>query len=187
MLPFNDKLLYSVPTKLPDKLIESIIEYIELQHVMQSSLQDKVIDNTIRSSKNGFINWDEWIPGILHNMFVVANEAYFQYDICTFDSKIQTTIYEEGDHYDWHTDANRPTGSYYNGKERKLSITLCLSDPEEYTGGELEFKYHHLNQSLKLDKGEAIIFPSWLPHRVAPIKSGKRISLVAWMNGNLWK
>ena len=72
--------------------------------------------------------------------------------------------------------------------ERKLSISLLLSDPDEYEGGELEFRYYDKNYAfVKPDAGTGVIFPSWLPHRVHPVKSGIRRSLVAWMDGPLFK
>ena len=72
--------------------------------------------------------------------------------------------------------------------ERKLSISLLLSEPDEYEGGELQFSYYHKNHgTVKPPAGTGIIFPAWLPHRVKPVKSGIRRSLVGWMDGPLFK
>ena len=68
---------------------------------------------------------------------------------------------------------------------RKLSISLILSDPSEYEGG--EFQIMHMGDkkmtTMKPPMGTAIIFSSTTRHRVRPIKSGKRISLVGWYGG----
>ena len=67
---------------------------------------------------------------------------------------------------------------------RKLSFSLQLSDPEDYTGGEVQF----MDNSQKSyfapkQRGTMIIFDSRTPHRVRKIKSGFRKSLVGWVCG----
>ena len=54
---------------------------------------------------------------------------------------------------------------------------------DNYKGGELEFKDSHKNISLNLTKGDMVVFPSFLLHRVKPILDGTRISLVGWIVG----
>ena len=44
-----------------------------------------------------------------------------------------------------------------------------------------------VEKHYKPERGECLIFPSWLPHKVNPVTSGKRISLVAWIQGPLFK
>ena len=71
-------------------------------------------------------------------------------------------------------------------------MTLNLSDPEDYTGGELEFDYNDggpINDSNIyvckeiLPKGSMVVFPSHIWHRVKPVTSGERNSLVIWNLG----
>jgi len=179
---FTERTLYCTPTKLPSRFIEEIIKEIEASTTRESVIgQSGRADNAIRSSSNSWLFWDQWIAGICYNIMVSANKEYFKYDLNHFDSQIQATIYKEGDHYDWHTDPI-PNDS---GLERKLSMTLLLN--EDYEGGELEFEYKPWHQKVKPKSGDAYIFPSWIPHRVLPVTKGKRISLVAWMNGPHWK
>ncbi len=61
-------------------------------------------------------------------------------------------------------------------------MTLLLSDPSDFKGGELEFmdKGKKIND---LKRGQAIFFASFLRHRVAPVKKGVRHSLVMWFGG----
>ena len=119
----------------------------------------------------------------MHNIFISANNDYFGYDLDHFDSGIQVTNYEEGQFYGFHNDMI--DGGRY--KTRKLSMSLCLTD--DYEGGELElYNASDLEPiSLKLKAGEIAIFPSWVVHRVKPVTKGRRVSLVAWMNGPLFK
>ena len=189
MKSFTDKLIYKVPSKLPDKLIESIVEYLDTLPYIQSGV-DGGQGGQVRSSKNAWINWDEWLPGIIYNMMMSANNEYFKYDLDYFHSKVQSTVYtaDKRDHYNWHVDTSNSVIKSGSNKERKLSCYLIISGPNEYEGGELEFQYDNIfHKSYKPERGECIIFPSWLPHKVNPVTSGKRISLVAWIQGPLFK
>ena len=97
---------------------------------------------------------------------------------------------ESGNYYDWHVDQH-PYTTMSNGVEkriRKLSASIFLNEPDEYDGGELELElagpsHDSRNRSFKLKKGSAIIFQSDTWHRVLPVKSGVRKSLVVWSGG----
>ena len=182
MKAFTDRTIYRTPTKLPPKFLEEIIKEIESGNLKDSvTSREDVLDKSIRSSKQTWMNWDTWIAGICYNIMISANNDFFHYDLNHFDSGLQATIYSEGDFYDWHTDPL----PFEDGKERKLSMSLLLN--EEYEGGELELDFKPFHEKIKAKAGEAYIFPSWIPHRVLPVTKGKRISLVAWMNGPHWK
>ena len=75
---------------------------------------------------------------------------------------------------------------------RKLSVTVSLSNPEDYEGGLLEFDLRNIdeintNNIIKckeiLPKGSIVVFPSYTWHRVSPVTSGTRLSLVQWNLG----
>ena len=67
---------------------------------------------------------------------------------------------------------------------RKLSASLLVSDPSEYEGGDLILLDYHNNEvKMPKEKGSIIVFDSRLPHKVTPVTTGKRISLVTWMYG----
>ena len=79
-----------------------------------------------------------------------------------------------------------------NGKTRKLSLTLQLTDKTKYEGGDFQFKWIQDNKKDLLniitvddakDMGTIIIFPSFIHHQVMPITRGKRESLVNWSVG----
>ena len=113
-----------------------------------------------------------------------ANKKSFQIDVEN-RSEIQFTEYRhnENGHYDWHHDVN------WNGQksfDRKLSVTIQLSDSNDYVGGDFEFEEIKTNVDFK-SLGTIIIFPSYLRHRVAPVTFGVRRSLVAWFYGPQWR
>ena len=70
---------------------------------------------------------------------------------------------------------------------RKLSMSLLLND--EFEGGELEIANPKQMESFTVDlkAGTCAIFPAWVKHRVKPVTSGTRYSIVAWMNGPQFK
>lgn len=70
-------------------------------------------------------------------------------------------------------------------------MTVQLSEPEEYEGGEFQFDYRNstkgspvINTAKEIKrKGSVIVFPSHLWHRVKPVTKGRRRSLVMWTMG----
>ena len=92
-------------------------------------------------------------------------------------------------------DPNNPE----HGRIRKLSMTCQLTDGSEYKGGELEFDFRNYDPHMRdeskhriqckeiLPKGSIIVFPSFVWHRVKPVTSGTRYSLVVWHLGRPFK
>jgi PKHD-type hydroxylase len=110
-----------------------------------------------------------------------VNYDHFMYDIEGFDA-FQYTRYKEQEHYTWHYDS---FGGYQNF-DRKISASILLTDPKDYEGGEFEIILGgNVNNPVvaKPKKGDVIFFASWMPHRVAPVTSGVRKSLVCWILG----
>lgn len=62
-----------------------------------------------------------------------------------------------------------------------VSATLFLSAPEEYDGGELEIEHQFGMQSVKLDAGDLVLYPSGSLHRVAPVTRGVRLASFFWL------
>jgi PKHD-type hydroxylase len=94
--------------------------------------------------------------------------------------KTQIGRYKSSDegHYDWHMDAFTPI----NGIQRKLSISILLSDPSEFEGGELQFKGIE-DRKILTKQGSIVVFPSFIEHRVTPVTKGVRYSAVTWASG----
>jgi len=138
-------------------------------------------------NRSSTVRWIEptpdtrWIFESLQNFCEEANEELFQLAITGFTESIQYTEYEgQGSHYGWHPDIGP-------GKNiRKISIVVQLSDPADYKGGELVL---NTGNEVKTDKeqGSVILFPSFLLHRVEPLLSGNRYSLVSWISGPAWR
>ena len=108
-----------------------------------------------------------------------ANHEYFDFHL-TYLETLQYSVYPPGGHYKCHTDAALKGP---NSDSRKLSFSVGLNDPEEYEDGELEIWTGGDNKLVKLEKFEMVLFPSWIPHQVHPVKTGTRKSLVGWVHG----
>ena len=118
-----------------------------------------------------------WYCGILFNMALHANRnAEWNYSVLGPEA-LQIAHYNVGQHYDWHTD------SILLSREeilRKLSVICMLSDKSEYEGGVLEIE--NVGE-IQLNKGDVLVFPSFLKHRVTPVTKGIRKTAVVWVNG----
>jgi PKHD-type hydroxylase len=62
-----------------------------------------------------------------------------------------------------------------------LSITVFLSEPEEYDGGELVVEDRYGLQQVKLEAGDAILYPASSLHRVTPVTRGARVASFFWV------
>jgi PKHD-type hydroxylase len=118
----------------------------------------------------------EWLYGALETIARRANSQY-AFSVSGIDEPLQLITYRVGDSIDWHIDTGQEIAA-----RRKLSISLQLSESEEYSGGDIDFPdglFHPFSRA----RGTAIIFPSYLFHRVSPITTGTRRALVAWCSG----
>ena len=111
------------------------------------------------------------------------NQRFFSADIRGFDGNIQIARYDSSDQgfYDWHQDFSEAA------PERKISISVQLSRPEDYEGGDLELLFQNQPYQTERALGTFIAFPSFILHRVTPVTRGTRWSLVAWIRGPQWK
>jgi PKHD-type hydroxylase len=142
-------------------------------------------DDTVRNSNIGWIKPEDdsnWLFAKMTDIIMSMNNQYFNFDLFGLTEGFQFTEYKApAGHYSYHTD--RATGS----PVRKLSLTMQLSDPEDYEGGDLEFLFGKEPVSASKERGCITLFPSWELHRVTPVTKGKRYSLVAWVTGPNFK
>jgi len=120
-----------------------------------------------------------WVDARMARLAADANRQLFNYALDGFDEQLQMAAYGPDHFYDWHID--RGKGSVAG--RRKLTLSVQLSSPDAYIGGELEINADgHPFQSPR-DQGTAVVFAATTLHRVAPVVGGLRHSLVAWAHG----
>jgi|TARA_B100001093_G_C26858955_1_gene1028902 PKHD-type hydroxylase len=135
--------------------------------------------------------WDKTLNLIMPYV-VGTNRTNFGVDISGGCNEIQHTEYQEGQHYTWHMDSDFAPLEVVKSRiayDRKLSVTIQLTHEDNYDGGDLEIFERELNlpKHLVRQQGTVIIFPSFIQHRVTPVTSGIRHSLVTWIEGTPWR
>jgi len=120
-----------------------------------------------------------WLHDRLEEMVLRLNEQYFKYELYGLAESFQYTVYHgsEGGHFDWHKDHGNALE-----EPRKISLSLQLSEADAYEGCNLELHGADV-QVAPRTRGTMIAFPSYMLHRVTPILSGIRKSLVIWAAG----
>ncbi len=91
--------------------------------------------------------------------------------------------YRAGMNYGLHVD-NAMMGR--GVKERSdVSVTVFLSDPGGYEGGELVMSSPFGRQEIKLPAGHAVVYPASTLHQVAPVTRGERLAAVTWVRSHV--
>lgn len=141
-------------------------------------------NKTEQESRNTL--WYPIPPEVLLNLNSAIMSCYENYMKPLYNAKImsieptQFLGYPVGGHYIAHNDSeNYEGGKWVRLAPRDISILYYLND--NYTGGELEFP--GLGLTIKPKKGMMIAFPSYkeFVHKVHPVKTGFRYSLVSWL------
>lgn len=88
--------------------------------------------------------------------------------------------YDAGMSYGTHTDNAVMTGQS-QPMRTDLSMTIFLSSPDSYEGGELVIESTQGEQAFKLDAGAMVLYPSSTLHRVETVSSGSRFVAVSWV------
>lgn len=194
-----------IPEDIVDILQKDLSKY---DHQMtDSKLMGDALNKDKRNSKNSWIPSHHWLGGFMWHYVQRANRENFLYDLkCIDGENMQYTQYGPGEFYGWHTDAgisnqykpqtvgNRAENlandfvSENIESVRKLSFVLQLSNPDDYEGGNLQLLDEADNSYIAPRKrGTVILFDSRTRHRVLPVKSGLRKSVVGWVVGPRWK
>tara|TARA_R100001463_G_scaffold127973_1_gene186328 strand:- start:684 stop:1322 length:639 start_codon:yes stop_codon:yes gene_type:complete len=155
-------------------------------------------ENTARKSEIRWLNGNQpytdgdkvhhgddfiWLYKKLWAMIEEANRNVWNFNLSHGRDAIQHTIYREGGgHYDWHMDCGANMQ-----RQRKVSLTVQLTDGDDYEGGELQLWRGQNELNAPRGKGTVVIFPSYMMHRVTEVTKGTRESLVLWVGGDHYR
>jgi len=124
----------------------------------------------------------DWVFRRITDIIINLNKDYFKFNLFGFIEGFQFTHYRAPDgNYKKHVD---------RGKDmyvRKLSLSVQLSDPNSYEGGNFVLYEGNEPTVLPKEQGKLIAFPSYVLHEVQPVTKGERYSLVAWITGPQFK
>jgi|TARA_B100000003_G_scaffold178262_1_gene168293 hypothetical protein len=188
-------------------ILEKDLESTFDQEMGDSRLMGDALNKDKRNSQNAWVPTTHWLGGFMWHYIERANRENFLYDLrCIDGESMQYTQYGPGQFYSWHNDAgiagaykpqsvgNRQEGlanDFLNENielVRKLSFVLQLSDPDDYEGGNLQLLDEGgASYFAPRKRGTIILFDSRTQHRVLPVKSGLRKSIVGWTVGPRWK
>jgi PKHD-type hydroxylase len=165
---------------------------VEIDKIIELGKADQLEKATVlgndESARDSHIGWlrpqadTDWLFRRMTDIIAEVNAHHFGFDLYGLIEGFQFTEYKApAGHYTYHTD--RASG----GLVRKLSLTMQLSEPGEYEGGDLEFLFGKDPVTATREKGAITFFPSWALHRVTPVTEGTRYSLVAWITGPNFK
>lgn len=163
-------MIYTIPI-LSDKEIDNVIDccYKEKLFINGS------VSNNSSLKNNLFFN---------HKTLIKTMQEYLNPHMQDTASKFLTkkmtqpfiTWYKEGMYYDYHIDAFPIAGL-----NPHYSMSLSLSDPDEYEGGEFVIKIGEIETYHKVPKGHGIIYPTGLWHKVCPVTKGDRKVIIYWL------
>ena len=165
------------------------------------------VDEKQRKGKVSFLQSQFCLDILMPYVKEMNERSGWKYQI-DYTEALQFTVYEEGDHCDWHSDGGSDHFSAYRkhypnitledgikytqdenmvGKVRKLSFTVDIS-PEKYEGGDFYIKTD-TGEEQKIDilPGTIIAFPSYTEHKITPVTKGTRYSMVLWCLGYPFK
>lgn len=188
------------PSVIDEDLCQQILDRMEMYPAEEARLKGgaQVDPATYRTCHRHSLDpiLETWLAGILQRIATVANEKWML-DVSHVDQMEILDYFRPNDQYKWHRDSAIIDPSQQN-RCRKLSIIVQLSHPDEYEGCDLEISNEgvevegdtnildEVKDELRI-RGTVIVFPSFQKHRITPLISGRRKSLVAWMTGPLWR
>ncbi len=164
--------------------VQEIIDIGQRLVLGNGELENGVANKSVRNCKLSWIPIDDTSSKLFRKLADIVNSLnsqFYKYDLTEMED-LQYTEYnsEHKDFYTSHSD-----DGYKFNLFRKLSVSIQLSSPDEYQGGDLTFYRNTLSECTVAPKqaGTVIVFPSFVIHEVKPITAGTRKSLVTWVNG----
>ena len=153
--------------------VEQIIELGDALVLSEGKIKDDRIDHSVRNSKIAWIHpgKDTWW---LFDRAIMVFKSGLPFS--TLQSMQYTVYYDKG-HYDFHKDVG--TGDEIM-KARVNTGVLQLSSPSDYKGGVLQIKHGGEVIDVMKMKGMVTTFPVNIEHRVTPVTSGVRKTLIMW-------
>ena len=161
--------------------------------------KEEVVPEKDHRDSNAFFSDDDYFYKLLVPIALGANiEAGWNFNIDWYES-VQISKYGAGQHYDWHQDGpsdcinayseKNEVATNYRGKVRKLTVVALLQKSEE--GGHLQCANDtpigDNRYEFELNVGDAVVFPSYLWHRSAPVTKGEKQSMTMWCLGRPFK
>lgn len=173
-----------LPDSLTNDQCDTLLKLVQAHQLRDAGLVGGATAHQIRRAELAWLDdipQAAWVMDRMMQVVAQANREGFGFDLTDFGESPQVARYgaERQGHFDWHSDIG---GGQWAAK-RKLTIVVQLSDPADYDGGMLELRPDSNVTEAPRTRGTAIIFPSFVLHRVTPVTGGTRWSLTLWSHG----
>lgn len=179
--------VWTIPNCFSDDWCDRALRLGLQNNIQQAYLEGNKVDTNMRRSKISWIN-DNLICNEVFSAAHNVNRIAFGFNLYPAQEySLQFTSYDENEngHYDYHIDSYQTPQEFLHG-DRKLSVIIQLTNPEQYEGGNLFFHTggsEGFTQQEFLGRGSIIAFPSFLLHKITPVTKGTRNSIVTWLTG----
>jgi len=172
-----------IPSLLDAEKLKQVDELLDLVKFIDgkstASMAAKMVKNNLQ------VNADD---AALPQLQQIINDALYNnllFNAAVFPKHIYPILfskYEPGMNYGWHVDSPLMGNPAIR---TDLAMTIFLSDPASYEGGELLIQTPNGNLQLKPSKGDAIVYPCAYLHCVNTISSGTRMAAVTWIQSSI--
>ena len=178
-------MIVTIPDLLSPEKIEAVVTTLRQGRYIDGRLSAG--DDANRGKNNLELAPDTGRYTALNDVVMTALVTHPTYLRAALPARIGAPIYARyrpGMEYAGHIDdpiMGAPSGRY----RADLSISIFLSDPGDYQGGELSIDTTTGSQSFKLAAGSALIYPSTYYHAVKPVSEGERLVAVTWVQSHV--
>lgn len=166
------------------KLIEKLSKTLSYEPAQVGGGLDGRIEKQKRNGKIGWISYNMDTKWLFDKIFGVAYQNIWGLDVTGIHDALQYTIYPaENEEQYYHSHRDGGPGTWW----RKVSMTIQLSEPDEFEGGGLQIEDQGGDgkwlDAPHEDRGDMIMFPSFMRHQALPVTKGTRKCLVIWISG----
>lgn len=176
--------LHHMPDAFTETECDRLIAMADAVEPAEARLVGRMRDHNIRRAELVWLDdlpETGWVMDRLIGIVARANREVFDFALTEFMESPQIARYgaEREGHFDWHSDIGEGPAA----GRRKLTMVVQLSAGADYEGGVLEVMPSNARLSAARERGTAVVFPAFAPHRVTPVTRGTRHSLTVWAHG----
>lgn len=142
------------------------------------------VNKKIRNCDVANIEYSPYTRGLfdaLHKPVESINFWHYNYNLWSMDDA-QVCKFDKGGMFVMHNDRS----ALADRSERKLTVLVGLSEADDYKGGDIHLLptgYPKHKQTVRLNKGDMLVFPTWVPYEIRPIEEGSMKLLTTWVYG----
>ncbi len=174
-------MLIQIPNLLSQQQLNAIQNILSDAEFIDGKLSAGKMAETVKQNQE--ISASNPVLNQLNNIVMNSLVKHTLYIAATFPKNVATPFYAkytEGMAYGDHID-DPIMGSQGQRYRSDISITIFLNPPSDYEGGELVINNEFGQQHIKLNAGDAVLYPSSSIHHVNPITAGERLVAVTWV------